>query len=328
MTAETDEPHSFSLTPASLARPRRWPGSFVELSAARPDGAPMAVAQGGPLLPGVQVLVLDETGGGTRCHKQPAAEAAVTAAAAEGFVRVVVGSCGNYGWAVARAAQAAGVDATVVVPGGFTVDVDRMLTAGAVVVRAGATYESAVAASRGFAGPHRADVNVDGPYGPLILAAHRAMVNQIATLPGDPPAAVWVPLGNGTTVAAVAADVLDRGWSTAVVGVSSAGNNSVAAAWPARQHRPLDGSPVHPTEANEPLVNVDALHGQAALGALHATGGAAFGVQDAALLAARDLLRRRGLRVSAAGSAGLAGLLQQAARGGVRRGRHVAVLTA
>ena len=55
------------------------------------------------MLPGLQVLVLDETDRGRRCHKQPAADAAVLAAAAAGFDQVAVGSCGNYGWAVARA---------------------------------------------------------------------------------------------------------------------------------------------------------------------------------------------------------------------------------
>lgn len=280
-------------------------------------------------MPGLQVLALDETAGGSRCHKQPAAEAAVRAAAAAGFEQVVVGSCGNYGWAVARAARTEGVEATVVVPAGFAVDVGRMAAAGATVLRMGTTYEDAVAASRWLADLlDAADVNVDGPYAREVLGAHRLIVERVAELPGRPPEAVWVPLGNGTTVAAVGGGILSRGWTTAVVGVSSAGNNSVVAAWPTGRHEPIPAATVRPTVANEPLVNIDALHGQAALAVLRATGGAAVGVADPALLAAQQLLRRHGLTVSPAGAAGVAGLLQEAARGTVGRGRHVAVLTA
>lgn len=314
--------------PGLKDRPGRWPAPFLELVAARSADAPSAGA-GGPLLPGLQVLVLDETAGGTRCHKQPAAEAAVRAAAATGAEQVVVGSCGNYGWAVARAARTAGVEATVVVPAGFAVDLGRMAAAGATVLRMGATYEDAVAASRWLAGLlDAADVNVDGPYAREVLAAHRMIVEQVAELPGPPPEAIWVPLGNGTTVTAVGGGILFRGWPTAVMGVSSAGNNSVVAAWPTGRHKPIPAASLRPTVANEPLVNVEALHGQEALVALRTTGGAAVGVADPALLAAQELLRRHGLRVSPAGAAGVAGLLQEAVRGAVRRGRHVAVLTA
>lgn len=314
--------------PGPQDRPGRCSVPFRELVAARAGETPRGGA-GSPLLPGLQVLVLDETAGGSRCHKQPAAEAAVRAAAAAGFEQVVVGSCGNYGWAVARAARAEGVEATVVVPAGFAVDGVRMAAAGATVLRMGTTYEDAVAASRWLAGLlGAADVNVDGPYAAQVLAAHRMIVERVAGLPGPPPEAVWVPLGNGTTVAAVGGGILSHGWPTAVVGVSSAGNNSVLAAWPTGRHEPIPAAAVRPTVANEPLVNVEALHGHAALAVLRATAGAAVGVEDAALMAAQELLRRHGLTVSPAGAAGVAGLLQEAARGTVRRGRHVAVLTA
>ena len=292
----------------------------------------------------VRLLALDETGGGVRCHKQRAADAAVTAAARDGYGGVVVGSCGNYGWAVARSARAAGLAAIVVVPAGFAVDTGGMIAAGARVVRAGTTYEDAVAASRRLTGRGPdpsplptgngvvtrcgplADVNVDGPYARAVDGAHRRIVEAIADSPDDSPDVLWIPLGNGTTVAAVGGAVLDRGWRCRVVGVSSRCNNSVLAAWPGRCHSPLDPELLKPTAANEPLVNCDALHGQTALDTLHATGGLAVGVSDAALLDAGRLLRRAGLRVSPAGAAGVAGLLA-AVRNNLRGGTHVAVLT-
>ena len=277
---------------------------------------------------GTWLLALDETGGGLRCHKQRAADAAISAAAREGYRRVAVGSCGNYGWAVARAAAAAGMDAIVVVPAGFAVDTSRMTGAGARVLRAGATYEDAVATSRELVTRrgHVADLNVDGPYAAVVAAAHRRIVDAVADLPGGPPTALWIPLGNGTTLAAAGRAILDRGWRTRPVGVTSGGNNSVFASWPGRRHQPLDPDSLSPTAVNEPLVNVDALHGQPAIDVLHASGGHAVAADDSALRAAARLLRHAGLRVSPAGAAGVAGLLD-AVRGGISGGAHVALLT-
>lgn len=284
---------------------------------------------GGAGMPaGVSVRVLDETGGGVRCHKQRAADAAVAAVVRAGYRLVTVGSCGNFGWAVARAAHAAGVHALVVVPVGFTADVSRIARAGARVIRSGATYEEAVAASHQVAArcADVADLNVDGPYAEFVEAAHRRIADAVAGGAGVPPAGLWIPLGNGTTLGAVAAAVFDLGWRSRVFGATSLGNNSVLASWPGVVHRPLDSARIRPTPVSEPLVNVDALHGQQALDALHATCGLAVGVDDAALINAARLLRSAGLRVSPAGAAGFAGLLA-AARTGLDAGLHVALLT-
>lgn len=277
---------------------------------------------------GVRLAVLDETGRGARCHKQRAADAAMAATARDGYQRVTVGSCGNYGWAVARAAAAAGLDVTVVVPAGFTVDTSRMAAAGARVMRRGRTYEDAVAASRALAARSGrvADLNVDGPYAAVIARAHRGIVDTVAELVGEPPTALWTPMGNGTTLAAVGRAVLDRRWRTRLIGVTSAGNNSVLASWPHRRHRPLDPRSLTPTAVNEPLTNIDALHGQAALDVLHASTGTVLGLDDAALCAASRLAHRAGLHGSPAGAAAVAGVLAAAAAG-LSGGTHVAILT-
>jgi threonine synthase len=203
-----------------------------------------------------------------------------------------------------------------------------MIRAGARVLRTGRTYEDAVAASHRLTATREgvADVNVDGPYAAVVASAHATITEELADLPGGPPADVWVPVGNGTTLAAVAAAMLRRGWPTRPVGVSSQGNNSILGSWPRRTHRPLDPASLAPTRANEPLVNCRALHGQAALDVLHTTGGRVTGIPDPALEAAALVLRRAGLRVSPAGAAGFAGLLA-AARTGLPGGVHVAILT-
>jgi threonine synthase len=277
----------------------------------------------------VRLLVLDETGGGRRCHKQRAADAVVLAAAAAGHRGVTAGSCGNYGVAIAVAAARHGLAVTIVVPTTYgQADIQRILALGAHVVRVGNTYEDAVTASRQLAsGDQLADGNVNGPFATAASAALGEIVARLDRLPDRPPAGLWVPLGNGTTLAAVGETMLRRGWPTRVFGASSPGNNSILASWPSRQHRPLPPTAVVPTAANEPLVNWDALHGQQALDILHTSSGAAVGVPDAQLESAHRPLRRAGLTASSAGSAGVAALVLAASGTGLTEGSHVAVLT-
>jgi threonine synthase len=283
---------------------------------------------GGAQPAGLRLLALDETGRGEACHKQRAADAAVVAAARDGYRRVTAGSCGNYGRAVARAAEAAQLAATIVVPASFTADTSAISQTGARVLRIGTTYEDAVTASRRLAMTSRAmaDVNVDGPYGGVVASAHAAIADELAALPGGPPVTAWIPVGNGTTLTAVAVALRRRGRRTRPVGVTSHGNNSILGSWPHRVHRQLDPASLVPTPANEPLVDVDALHGQDTLDVLHASGGHVTGVDDRALEEAALLLRQAGLPVSPAGAAGVAGLAA-AARDDLTGGVHVAILT-
>jgi len=276
-----------------------------------------------------RLLVLDETDSGRRCHKQRSADAVVAAAAQAGYTKLTAGSCGNYGLAIAQAAARVGLPATVVVPASFgQADVGSIRDLGARVIRVGETYEDAVSASRRLAAEcGAADANVDGPFAPVVVAALGEIVAALDGLPTGPPAGLWVPLGNGTTVAAVAAAVLRRGWSTAVFGASSPGNNSVLASWPSQRHRRLRPPAVSATAVNEPLVNWDALHGQQALDVLHRTGGSAIGIIDAALVTASETIRHAGLRASPAGAAGVAAMSSALSHTGLAGGSHVAVLT-
>ncbi len=279
--------------------------------------------------PSARVTVLDETGGGRRCHKQRAADAVVLTAAAAGHAQVTAGSCGNYGVALAVAATRLDLAAIIVVPTSYgQADTRRMRDLGAQVIPSGDTYEDAVAASRRLAeGGGVADANIDGPFGAVAAAALGEIVTGLDAIAGGPPVGLWVPMGNGTTVTAVAEAIRRRGWATRVFGASSSGNNSVLHSWPSRQHRPISPSILTPTATNEPLVNWDALHGQQALDLLHATAGRAVAVTDTQLESARRTLRRAGFTTSPAGAAGLAALLLASAGTGLTGGSHVAVLT-
>jgi len=78
--------------------------------------------------------------------EERAARALVSRAAASGYGAVTVGSCGNYGLAVALACQHGGLRATIVVPGISRQDLARLRATRAEVLAVDGTYEDAVVA--------------------------------------------------------------------------------------------------------------------------------------------------------------------------------------
>ena len=315
------------------------PGSSTTSTADLPAAGPRGRGRG-PLLPGVWVRVLDDAAAGTRSRLYEAALRAVLAAHGEGYRRVVCGSWGPYGSAVAWAAAGLDVEATVVLPVAAGAPAARLAGLGArVVVHGGATSGEVLAASRALAGSSCADVNVGGRYAAQVLDGLGGIVDSLALELAAPPAGIWLPMGSGATVAAVGRRVLAAGWSSAVFGVAVAGGHSVVTSWPGR-HRPVPrgGRPgvLMGTAGSWPLVRETAEYGATATEVLAGTGGAPVGVAEADLLRAQELLARHGVRASTVGSAGLAGLLVAAAQGRpdagaperVRlAGRHVVVVT-
>lgn len=81
----------------------------------------------------------------------------------------------------------------------------------------------------------------------MVLDALGGIVEELGAQLTEPPGVLWVPMGNGTTVAALADAVVAGGWPTRVVGVSSSGNNSVLASWPSTRHRPIPSAAVRDT---------------------------------------------------------------------------------
>lgn len=279
------------------------------------------------LVDGASTGVWDEADNPAGSHKQRAADAVAEAVVGDGWGRIVVGSCGHYGVAVALAASRRLLAATVVLPRSAEALAGRLRTVGAEAVVVPGGYEDAVAASRTLAVElGAADGNVDGPYALIVRRAlGQSALELLFALGGTPPVSLWVPLGNGTTLVALAEALRGAGALVPLIGVTSAGHNSVLASWPDRTHSTLGPDTVRMTDARAPLVNWDALDGQDALDVLHATNGAAVGVDDASLIGASNRLRRDGLDVSPSGSAAVAGMMAYPDRLGA--GVNVAVLT-
>lgn len=287
----------------------------------------------GPLLPGAQVQALDLAVAETGTHLVMAARRTVLAARTDGYGRVVCGSAGPYGAAVGQAAADLDMEALVVVPiGTDPATARRIARTGAQVVSAGVTFGQTLATARARVRSSTADLSVGGPYSKQILEAAGGIVATLAQQSPAPPTALWLPLGSGATAAGVSDRVRLQRWTTAVYGVGLAGGHSVVTSWPG-QHRPVPGgsqslpATIGVQEPGWALVRDDAEHGAVAMDRLRGTGGEAIGVGAADLIRARELLARHGIHASPAGSAGLAGLLAESARGRTLAGRHVAVVT-
>ncbi|WP_331769689.1 pyridoxal-phosphate dependent enzyme (plasmid) [Embleya sp. NBC_00888] len=296
----------------------------ISVAPTDPYLTPFIVADG--LLPDTRVFLKDETRYASGSHKEPAARAVVARAVAEGHDRIVVGSCGSYGRAMATACAAAGLRSTVVLPAEWGDGGAAAATAGADIRLVHGGYEDAVDESHRLAHTLGAlDGNVDGPCKDAILEGHGHVVHALHRELGGAPAALWIPVGNGTTIVAAHRQARLLAWPLALHAVGSPGNNPIVTSWPG-PYRTLASHDVVTTEHNEPLVNWHALHGPDALTAIADSGGAAHAADDDELLAAQALLGRHGLHPTAAGSAALAGLLSHAKTTAVS-GNHIVLLT-
>ncbi len=287
-------------------------------------GTPLIDA--GELVPGARVLIKDETCYASGSHKEPAARAVVARAIAEGKQRIVIATCGNYGRAMAMASGATGLPCTVVLPTGWSDGGEFMRSAGADVVLVDGSYEDAVDESKRLATlPGSIDGNVDGPYVDAVFAGHGVAAAALHDALDEPPTAMWIPVGNGTTVIAIHRKLRELGWAVPLHGVGSAANNPLVTSWPG-PYTMLDPAAVTTTDHNQPLVNWHALQGPEAFDAIAATGGTVHAATDDQLLQAQALLRDHGAHPTAAGSVALAGLLEHA-RTNPLSGTHVVLLS-
>lgn len=278
------------------------------------------------LLPGVRVLVKDETRYASGSHKEPAARAVVGRALADGIRRVVIATCGNYGRAMAIAAPAAGLACLVVLPAGWSDGGAFMRAAGADVRLVDGSYEDAVDESRRLAcEAGSVDGNVDGTYADAVLDGHGVVVHALKQQLDGPPDAMWIPAGNGTTIIAIHRQLRALDWPVPVHGVGSAGNNPMVTCWPG-PYAMLPPDAVTATDHNQPLVNWHALQGPEAMAAVAESGGSMHAATDADLLRAQQVLRRFGAHPTASGSVALAGLLAAHERAPLS-GTHVVVLS-
>jgi threonine synthase len=205
------------------------------------------------------------------------------------------------------------------------------------MVRVPADYEGTVDHSREQALRLQLyDANPGGENVSLQLKKYGQIAFEIYDELRDAPAAVAVPVSNGTTLAGIHKGFhsLDRRGKTSrvprMVAGSSFRKNPIVQAFqknlPQCEDLPRDS--IRETEINEPLVNWRSIDGDVALAAIRSSNGWADDASDRQMLACARLLREReGLHVLPASTAGLVALIERHRKEPLPGDRYVAVLT-
>lgn len=285
-----------------------------------------------------QIFLKFEGGNPTGTQKDRIAFAQVMDALRRGYDAITVATCGNYGAAMAFAASAAGMRTLIYLPESFrTPRVAEMEAFGAEIIRVATDYEGAVVASRERAERDELyDANPGGANEATQLLAYGEIAFEIYDELRDAPAAVAVPVSNGTTIAGIYRGFLRlyrRGKTSRMprmIAGSSYRKNPIVGAFlrnlPSCEN--LDPRRVKETAINEPLVNWHSIDGDLALDAIRATDGFAAHASDKAMRVASKLVREReGLHVLPASTAGLLALADAHQRDSLPSDRYVAVLT-
>jgi threonine synthase len=285
-----------------------------------------------------QIYLKFDGGNPTGSQKDRIAFAQAMDAMRRGYDAITVATCGNFGAAVALAASVAGLRCTIHIPEAYhTKRVDEMVGYGAEIVRVKGDYERAVHVSRERAQKEDVyDANPGGANTPLQLAAYGEIAYELYDELRDAPAAVAVPVSNGTTLAGIYKGFLSlyrRGKTSRMprlVAGSSAGKNPIVRAFlkNAPTCENLDPESIRETAVNEPLINWHSIDGDHALEAMRATSGWAANASDKGMLAyAKLLLDREGMSVLPASTAGLVALLERHKKEPLPGDRYVVVLT-
>ena len=285
-----------------------------------------------------QVYLKFEGSNPTGTQKDRIAFSQVRDALRRGFDAITVATCGNYGVAVALAASVGGLRCIAYLPGNYhTKRIQEMQDYGVEIVRVPGDYENAVAVSQERAEKDDIyDANPGGANTALQLQAYGQIAYEIYDELRDAPAAVAVPVSNGTTFAGIYRGFLSlyrRGKISRLprmVCGSSHNKNPIIRAFVKNYTTCEDLLPesIKETAVNEPLINWHSTDGNHALDALWSTNGWAANASDKSMLAWSRLLREReGLSVLPASTAGLSVLIDRHRETPLTSDRYVAVLT-
>jgi threonine synthase len=208
---------------------------------------------------------------------------------------------------------------------------------GAEILRVKGDYERAVEVSSDQARTREYyDANPGGENMLSQMQAYGQIAYEIYDELRDSPAAVAVPVSNGTTLAGIYKGFLSlyrRGKTSRmprIVAGSSFRKNPIIQAFKNNKPSCEDLNPVNirETSVNEPLINWHSIDGDHALAAIRQTNGWASDASDRAMRNCSRLIREKeGIQALPASSAGLVALMGQHNRETLPNDRYVVVLT-
>lgn len=285
-----------------------------------------------------QIYLKFEGGNPTGTQKDRIAFGQAMDALRRGFDAITIATCGNYGVATSLAAASAGLRCIVYIPADYrTKRIEEMTRLHAEIIRVEGDYERAVVESRAFAEREEIyDANPGGANTALQLRAYGEIAYEIYDDLRDAPAAVAVPVSNGTTLAGIYKGFLSlyrRGKTSRMprmVAGSSFRKNPIVQAF--LDNRPtcddLPPEAIRETPINEPLINWHSIDGDHALSVIRETGGWAVDSSDKSMMEwSRRIRDKEGLNILPASTAGLISLIQRHRKEELPSDRYVAVLT-
>jgi len=252
---------------------------------------------------------------------------------------VSLATCGNYGVAVALAANLAGIQCQIYIPESYhTERIIEMQNLNAHIIRLPGSYEDVVKASSLLAEQNEwYDANPGGSNTPLQITAYAQIANEIVEELGDAPKYCAAPVSNGTLFAGIYrgfVSLYKRGKTSRIpkmIAASSTHKNPIIQSFKLGLEvcKDLNPEAIKETKYNEPLINWHSFDGEEALYALRESGGEAYNISDAKLKKMTSLLlQKESMRVLPASTAGLIGLLELDEKLNLEPDRFVAVLTA
>lgn len=286
-----------------------------------------------------QLYIKYEGDNPTGTQKDRIAFAQVHDAIRRKYDTIALATCGNYGVAVALAANLAGLCCMVYIPEGYhTERITEMQELGATIVRLPGSYEDVVSASSVEAEKQGwYDANPGGANTPLQISAYAQIATEIYDLLGDAPKYCAVPVSNGTLLAGVYrgfVNLYKRGKTSQIpkmIAASSTHKNPIIQSFTDGLDycKDLDTKKIKETKYNEPLINWHSFDGEEALYAVRMSGGDAFHISDKEMRDMTAFLRKKeGYQILPASTAGLIGLLELHEKTPLEAGRFVAILTA
>jgi threonine synthase len=285
-----------------------------------------------------QIYLKFEGGNPTGTQKDRIAFAQVLDAMRRGFDSITMATCGNYGVAMAFAASLSGLKCIIYIPESYhTKRAQEMIDYGAEIVRIRGDYERAVQTSRERAESDEIyDANPGGANTALQLKTYGEISYEIYDELRDAPAAVAIPVSNGTTLAGVYKGFLSlyrRGKTSRIphmIAGSSFGKNPIIHAFLKKTLHCHDLEPekIKETAVNEPLINWQSIDGDYALQAVRETvGWASYASDKNMMFFSRFIREREGLSVLPASTAGLISMLDKHRKESFPNDRFVVILT-
>ncbi|NER09096.1 threonine synthase-related protein [Muriicola jejuensis] len=286
-----------------------------------------------------QLYIKYEGDNPTGTQKDRIAFAQVYDALRRDFDVVSLATCGNYGVAVALAANLAGIHCKIYIPESYhTERVEEMRSLRAEIIRLPGSYEDVVSRSSALAVENEwYDANPGGANTPLQITAYAQIAYEIFEDLGDAPKYCAVPVSNGTLLAGIYrgfVSLYKRGKTSRIpkmIAASSSHKNPIVQSFKKGLDycRDLNPEKIRETKFNEPLINWHSFDGEEALYALRESGGAAFNISDRKLKDMASLLHKKeGFRILPASTAGLIALLEIHETEPMEPDRYVAILTA